>query len=139
MVPAFSGVLASWDPNPESDLAGYNIYFGTSSGNYDQSIDVGNNVEWFTNNLVISAVYYFAVTAYDSSNNESPFSREASLLITGIAGGVDFIEECTEVRAYNIRGQEVGLDRSQLPSGFYIRRCFVGGKVAWTKSEVLVK
>ena len=80
--PAFSEtVIAEWDANTESDLAGYNIYYGTESGNYDQSINVGNNISWFVDNLIVSAIYYFAITAYDFVGNESNFSDEASFLI----------------------------------------------------------
>ena len=34
----------SWDPNDNPDLAGYRVYYGESSGNYDHIIDVGNVV-----------------------------------------------------------------------------------------------
>ncbi len=74
-------VTVSWDANTESDLAGYNIYYGTSSGSYDNALDVGNNVSWFVNNLTANAIYYFAVTAYDFSRNESGFSDEVSTTI----------------------------------------------------------
>ncbi len=32
----------AWTPNSESDLAGYKVYYGNSSGIYDNSVDVGN-------------------------------------------------------------------------------------------------
>lgn len=35
-------VKLAWDPNTEADLAGYKIYYGYASGDYDTSIDVGN-------------------------------------------------------------------------------------------------
>ena len=141
MSPVFSEtVIAEWDANTEPDLAGYNIYYGTESGNYDQSIDVGNNISWIIDNFVVSAIYYFTVTAYDSSGNESDFGEEVSFfVITGIGEVVLDFKDCDEVKTYNVLGQSVKSDRSQLPSGFYVRRCFVRGKIIWTKSEILVK
>ncbi len=54
--PGFSETV-EWDANPEPDLAGYNIYYGTESGNYDQSINVGNNISWFVDNLVERRIF----------------------------------------------------------------------------------
>lgn len=72
-------VIAEWNPNTESDLAGYKLYYGTSSGNYTTTIDVGNVVTHTIPDLATGAIYYFAVTAYDTSDNESGYSNEASL------------------------------------------------------------
>lgn len=77
-----STVTVSWDANTESDLSGYNIYYGTNPGSYDDAIDVSNNVSWFVNNLVVKAIYYFVVTAYDFSGNESGFSEEVSIFVS---------------------------------------------------------
>jgi len=63
------------DGSPLSDLAGYKIYYGTSSGNYSNSVDVGNNVGASVSSLP-SGTWCFAVTAYDTSNNESAYSTE---------------------------------------------------------------
>jgi fibronectin type 3 domain-containing protein len=35
-------IRLAWDPNTESDAAGYKIYYGTSSKSYTGSVDVGN-------------------------------------------------------------------------------------------------
>ncbi len=35
-------IRIAWDPNTESDLAGYKVYYGTTSRNYGTPIDVGN-------------------------------------------------------------------------------------------------
>jgi hypothetical protein len=61
-----------------TDLAGYNVYYGTASGNYSQSIDAGNTTTYTVANLAGGLTYYFAVTAYDNSGNESEFSNEVS-------------------------------------------------------------
>ncbi len=72
----------SWSANSEPDLAGYSVYYGTSSGSYDDAFDVGNKTSFIINNLVVGTTYFFAVTAYDSSDNESGFSEEVNFTPT---------------------------------------------------------
>jgi hypothetical protein len=67
-------VTLAWDANTEPDLAGYKLYYGTSSGNYSNHIDVGN-VTSYTMTLGPGIIYHFAVTAYNSTL-ESSFSNE---------------------------------------------------------------
>ncbi|MFY9268167.1 MAG: fibronectin type III domain-containing protein [Candidatus Manganitrophaceae bacterium] len=67
-----------WNPNSESDLAGYKVYYGTSSRNYGAPINVGNKTTHTITGLVDNQSYYFAVTAYDTSGNESGFSNEVN-------------------------------------------------------------
>lgn len=62
------------------DLAGFKIYFGTSKLTYTNSIDVKLVTRYTLLNLP-KGTWYFAVTAYDSSGNESPFSNELSKTI----------------------------------------------------------
>jgi hypothetical protein len=68
----------SWDLNHEPDLAGYRIYYGKSSGNYDYMTDVGNVSFHSLSDLEPDKRYYLALTAYDISGNESDFSNEVS-------------------------------------------------------------
>ena len=37
---------ASWDPNPEPDIAGYKLSYGTAPGTYTTTVDVGNVTTW---------------------------------------------------------------------------------------------
>ncbi len=71
-------VTLAWNPNTESDLAGYKIYSGPSSRNYDSVNNFGNQTSYTIQNLVEGQTYYIAVTAYDTSNNESGYSAEVS-------------------------------------------------------------
>ena len=71
-------VTQNSDGTPISDLSGYKIYYGTSSGNYDDVLDVGNVTSFIINQLEDMRTYFFAVTAYDFSANESGFSSEVS-------------------------------------------------------------
>ena len=69
-------VTLTWDPNTEPDLAGYQMYYGTSSGIYTGSIDVNNLTTCTISDLEEDHTYYFAVTAYNTSGDESDFSNE---------------------------------------------------------------
>jgi len=77
-----SGLTLAWDPNGEPDLAGYKIYYGTESADYDFVIDVWNTTYFTVSGLAPETRYYFALTAYDIWGNESDFSGEVSA-ITG--------------------------------------------------------
>ena len=68
----------AWDPNAEPALAGYKVYWGTSSANYSWSADAGNQTTYAVPDLNEGATYYFAATAYDSSRVESNFSNETT-------------------------------------------------------------
>ncbi len=81
--PVFAGSAdLSWDPNIEPDLAGYKVYYGTSSGHYGTPIDIGNQTTYTVAGLA-QGVHYFSVTAYDKSGNESAFSIEVSKTLFG--------------------------------------------------------
>jgi hypothetical protein len=69
-------VTIVWNPNNESDLAGYKIYYGSLSGNYDSFVDVGNQTSYPLSGLVEGETYYIALTAYDINGNESGYSGE---------------------------------------------------------------
>ena len=71
--------MLAWDPNTEPDIAGYRIYYGTQSGNYTQSIDVGNTTAYQIGGLEPSFDYFFAVQAYSGLGIQSPLSAEVSL------------------------------------------------------------
>lgn len=80
------GGTISWDPptttadgSPLTDLAGYTIYYGTTSRQYTQSIRVGNpGISSYYVDGLAPGTYYFAVAGFDGANNESALSNEAS-------------------------------------------------------------
>jgi hypothetical protein len=75
-VPPQSVTLA-WDPSVSvTNVAGYYIYYGTSTGSYTNLVDVGLGTNGVVSNLVAGTAYYFAMTAYTSSGLESDFSSE---------------------------------------------------------------
>jgi|SRR5580704_5488146 hypothetical protein len=60
-----------------TNLSGYKIYYGESSGDYSSSIQVANPTltTYVVENLA-RGHYYFALTSYTSSGEESGFSPE---------------------------------------------------------------
>ena len=91
-------VTLAWDPNSETDLAGYKVYYGTSPGTYGAPISMGKRTT-FTVNGLSPGTYYFAVTAYNTSGLESGFSNEVSTTVTApsrcdlnLDGAVDIMD-----------------------------------------------
>src|SRR2546425_1622860 len=87
LAPALSSaaqVTLVWDPNTETDLAGYKLYYSTSSGSYQSSVDVGNLTSYTLSGLLEGRIYYFAVTAYNLSLGESGFSNEVNKAIADV-------------------------------------------------------
>jgi len=81
-VPVFAAdVTLSWDPNSESDLAGYMLYYGTASGVYGTPITLGIQTT-FTITDLPPGTYYFALTAFNTRGLESGFSNEVSATIS---------------------------------------------------------
>jgi hypothetical protein len=71
-------ISLAWDANSESDLAGYILVYGTSSGAYSTSIDVGRSISYSVPSLSPGTRYYFAVRAYNTAGVMSPLSAEVS-------------------------------------------------------------
>jgi hypothetical protein len=71
-------VVLAWDANTESNLAGYKVYIGDSSGVYGTAIDAGNVTTYTVTGLQSGHHYYFTVTAYDLDGIESAHSNEVN-------------------------------------------------------------
>jgi hypothetical protein len=80
-------VVLQWDPNVEKELAGYILYYGNRSGDYPWHEDVGLDSRRGDKCEVTLDLpwgrWYFAVTAYDISGNESDYSQQ----VVGVVGG----------------------------------------------------
>lgn len=74
-------VRVSWNANTEADLAGYKVYYGTASRSYGAHVDVGKVTSCDLENIPTGRTCYVAVTAYDTSSNESGYSEEASIYV----------------------------------------------------------
>ena len=70
----------TWDRNPELDVRGYVIEYGTQSGNHSTSINVGDTVTYALN-PPSGQRYYIVVRAYNG-NGVGPKSNEVVLDLT---------------------------------------------------------
>lgn len=87
---ANAGTLTiNWMPPTENvdgstltNLAGYNIHYGTSSGKYTQKISVSNpGIASYVVSSLTPGTYYFAVAAVNSVGTEGPLSAEVSATV----------------------------------------------------------
>ena len=76
----------TWNKKVETDLAGYKIYESKdATDNYTTVVDVGKDTSFlwtFTDIDSFLEKKQFAVTAYDTSGNESGFSNNVSIIVS---------------------------------------------------------
>ncbi len=82
LIPAAS-LTVEWDANDEDDLAGYRVYWGRHSKQYNGFAHVGKQLSCQIDGLNKDTQYYIAVSAVDLWGNESDHSREV-VAIPGI-------------------------------------------------------
>jgi len=82
--------LISWTPptentdnSPLNDLTGYKIYYGTSPGDYTNTINIDNPglTSYLVEDLAANTTWYFVMTAFNANNIESAYSEEKSKTI----------------------------------------------------------
>lgn len=73
-----SSAVLAWDPNPEPDIAGYRLHYGTAPGIYDQEKVVLDATEAQVQGLKEGTTYYFSVAAFNHSGQTGPNSDEIS-------------------------------------------------------------
>ncbi len=69
------------DGSTLTDLAGYVIYWGTTSRNYSGSHTINSPATTQWEATMAPGTYYFAMTAFDAENNESGYSNEVLKVI----------------------------------------------------------
>lgn len=77
---AWSAPITNTDGTPLTDLAGYKVHYGKSSGTYTNTVTIGKVTSYSINNLA-PGTYYFTVTAYDTTGLESGYSNEVSKVV----------------------------------------------------------
>jgi hypothetical protein len=67
-----------WNPNPEQNIVGYNVYVGASYQGRYQWIGSTRGTSYVDRGALNGTTYYYAVTAYDNDGNESDLSRDVA-------------------------------------------------------------
>jgi hypothetical protein len=88
--PTGDSATLSWNPPTQNSdgsaltsLAGYRIYYGTNASSLNKTISVGTpGITTYVISGLSPGTYYFAITAYNSSNNESGRSNVMSKVIS---------------------------------------------------------
>jgi hypothetical protein len=74
-------VELKWDKTEDENRAGYNLYYGRTSGNYSRMRPVGNVNSIKLDELAKGETYFFALTAHNALNQESDYSDEAGVIV----------------------------------------------------------
>ena len=82
---ALGSMTLTWTPPTENDdgsaltdLAGYKLYYGTSSGSYNHQVRIDNpGISTYVIDNLVPNTYYVVATAFNSAGVESAYSNEA--------------------------------------------------------------
>ena len=75
-VAAAATLTLQWDPNPEPDITGYVLQYGTRPGIYDRSVNVGLATSYALSLTEPgTTTYYFSVVAYSVAGFSDPSSE----------------------------------------------------------------
>jgi hypothetical protein len=104
-------VTLAWDANQESDVAGYKVYYGTSSGTYTGTeansgpspVEMGSGASATFVGLDDTKTHYFTVTAFNFNGEESVYANEVNappLSNNDLDGdGYDLTVDCDDYNA----------------------------------------
>ncbi len=88
---SWDAVTTNSDGSPITDLAGYRILHGTTSGAYSDSVTLGLVTSYVWDGLLPGFTHYFVVQAFDTSNQFSGNSAEAAKAFIAVSPG-GFVE-----------------------------------------------
>jgi len=73
-----SSLMLAWDASTSSDVTGYRLSYGGASGQYTNSIQIGNQTAGTIDGLAEGHTYYFTAKAIGSTGLESLPSNEVA-------------------------------------------------------------
>jgi len=75
-----ASVTLAWDPNPEPDVTGYVLQYGTKPGIYTTQVDVGKRTQYSLLSIP-EGTYYITVSAYNGDGIISSPSAEVTAVV----------------------------------------------------------
>ncbi len=76
-------VTLAWNANPETNIAGYRLRYGTTSGVYPYTVEAGTNLTATATGLTSGTTYYFTLVAYNTAGQTSASSAELPFTTPG--------------------------------------------------------
>jgi len=73
-------VTLAWLPSTDTNVVGYNVYYGGASGVYTNKISTVNTTNTIVPDLIEGTTYYFAATAYTATAWKARFSMKPPTL-----------------------------------------------------------
>ena len=70
-----------WNATPDTNVAGYKVYYGTVSRQYTNAIVAGNATNCSISGVEPGNTYYIAATSYNAAGWESDYSPEISFTV----------------------------------------------------------
>ena len=110
-------VTLQWDAVNSSQLAGYKVYYGYGSRQYNTNVNVGNSITAAFSDLKSAQIYYFAVTAFDTSGKESAYSNEVSFDLAKADTDKDGLTDWNEIQVYRTDPAKADTDGDGLSDG----------------------
>lgn len=78
---ATGSVTLTWTAPTDSDLAGYEIAYGTAAGTLNRYVTIGKVTSARIDKLNSGTTYYFGIKSFDTSNNFSTSSLTGNILV----------------------------------------------------------
>lgn len=71
-----ASVNLTWNPSADTNVTGYVLYYGTTSGTYTNSVAAGSGTNFVMSGLTAGTTYYFNAVSVDANGDESTYAGE---------------------------------------------------------------
>lgn len=107
---ALGTVNLEWDRNPETNIAGYFVHYGTTSGDYSKSLEVSTLPAATLSNLESGTTYYCVVQAFTTSGLRGHYSSEISFTIPQSSPPEFTVSQAWGSDLNNLTADSLGID-----------------------------